>query len=105
MPFKSVSLPPLWAWLLWLAAGLFAVSPGATVTVTATAAVTLTLFAALTLASAWRAPAHAGVAGDPRPARAAIRARIQRAAFLPQRDPDASGKPRPRAPGHCRTHA
>lgn len=31
--------------------------------------------------------------------RTAIRDREQRTAFLPQRDPDASGRPRPRAPG------
>ncbi|MEV6791600.1 DUF6412 domain-containing protein [Streptomyces sp. NPDC051320] len=31
--------------------------------------------------------------------RTAIRDRERRTAFLPQRDPDASGPPRPRAPG------
>ncbi|NEB81985.1 hypothetical protein G3I40_43260, partial [Streptomyces sp. SID14478] len=31
--------------------------------------------------------------------RTAIRDREQRTAFLPQRDPDASGRTRPRAPG------
>ncbi|MET9498867.1 DUF6412 domain-containing protein [Streptomyces sp. NPDC006552] len=31
--------------------------------------------------------------------RTALRDRAQRTAFLPQRDPDASGRPRPRAPG------
>ncbi|WSK91613.1 DUF6412 domain-containing protein [Streptomyces sp. NBC_00597] len=31
--------------------------------------------------------------------RTAIRDREQRTAFLPQRDPDASGRSRPRAPG------
>ncbi|KUO13676.1 DUF6412 domain-containing protein [Streptomyces sp. DSM 15324] len=31
--------------------------------------------------------------------RTAIRDRARRTAFLPQRDPDASGRPRPRAPG------
>ncbi|MEU0430964.1 DUF6412 domain-containing protein [Streptomyces sp. NPDC006290] len=33
--------------------------------------------------------------------RTAIRDRARRTAFLPQRDPDASGRPRPRAPGHA----
>ncbi|MEU1452003.1 DUF6412 domain-containing protein [Streptomyces avermitilis] len=33
--------------------------------------------------------------------RTAIRDREQRTAFLPQRDPDASGRTRPRAPGHA----
>lgn len=32
--------------------------------------------------------------------RTAIRDREQRTAFLPQRDPDAAGRTRPRAPGH-----
>ncbi|WP_416982755.1 DUF6412 domain-containing protein [Streptomyces sp. T028] len=35
--------------------------------------------------------------------RTAIRDRARRTAFLPQRDPDASGRPRPRAPGHALT--
>ncbi|MDF3292898.1 MULTISPECIES: DUF6412 domain-containing protein [Streptomyces] len=34
--------------------------------------------------------------------RTAIRDRERRTAFLPQRDPDASGRPRPRAPGRLR---
>ncbi|MER5340102.1 DUF6412 domain-containing protein [Streptomyces mirabilis] len=33
--------------------------------------------------------------------RTAIRDRERRTAFLPQRDPDASGRPRPRAPGRA----
>ncbi|MFJ3229516.1 DUF6412 domain-containing protein [Streptomyces sp. NPDC086787] len=33
--------------------------------------------------------------------RTAIRDRDRRTAFLPQRDPDASGRQRPRAPGHA----
>ncbi|MGI5426105.1 DUF6412 domain-containing protein [Streptomyces sp. CA-179760] len=33
--------------------------------------------------------------------RTAIRDRDLRTAFLPQRDPDAKGRPRPRAPGHA----
>ena len=33
--------------------------------------------------------------------RTAIRDREHRTAFLPQRDPDASGRPRPRAPGRA----
>ncbi|MCS0634635.1 DUF6412 domain-containing protein [Streptomyces sp. LP05-1] len=35
----------------------------------------------------------------PQRVRTAIRDREQRTAFLPQRDPDASGRRRPRAPG------
>ncbi len=48
-----------------------------------------------------RAFVHA-VAARPVPPgriRTAIRDRERRTAFLPQRDPDASGRPRPRAPG------
>lgn len=33
--------------------------------------------------------------------RTALRDRDRRTAFLPQRDPDASGRPRPRAPGNA----
>ncbi|MEV6106910.1 DUF6412 domain-containing protein [Streptomyces sp. NPDC051940] len=33
--------------------------------------------------------------------RTAIRERALRTAFLPQRDPDAAGRARPRAPGHA----
>ena len=33
--------------------------------------------------------------------RTAIRDRARRTAFLAQRDPDAQGRPRPRAPGHA----
>lgn len=33
--------------------------------------------------------------------RTAIRDRDRRTAFLPQRDPDAAGRRRPRAPGHA----
>ncbi|MEU0780100.1 DUF6412 domain-containing protein [Streptomyces sp. NPDC006173] len=33
--------------------------------------------------------------------RTAIRDRARRTAFLAQRDPDAKGRPRPRAPGHA----
>ncbi|MEU1512274.1 DUF6412 domain-containing protein [Streptomyces sp. NPDC005811] len=33
--------------------------------------------------------------------RTAIKDRARRTAFLPQRDPDASGRPRPRAPGRA----
>nr|WP_308801294.1 DUF6412 domain-containing protein [Streptomyces polyasparticus] len=36
---------------------------------------------------------------QPARVRTAIRDREQRTAFLPQRDPDAAGRPRPRAPG------
>ncbi|MDI3404404.1 DUF6412 domain-containing protein [Streptomyces cavernicola] len=50
--------------------------------------------AVCTVLSARVAPAVA-----PARVRTAIRDREQRTAFLPQRDPDASGRTRPRAPG------
>lgn len=37
--------------------------------------------------------------------RTALRDRSRRTAFLQQRDPDAAGRPRPRAPGRCSTTA
>ncbi|MEU7558092.1 DUF6412 domain-containing protein [Streptomyces eurythermus] len=37
----------------------------------------------------------------PNRVRTAIRDRARRTAFLPQRDPDAPGRRRPRAPGHA----
>ncbi|MBT2443194.1 hypothetical protein J7E93_24485 [Streptomyces sp. ISL-36] len=43
------------------------------------------------------APAPASV--PPTRVRTALRDREQRTAFLPQRDPDAAGRSRPRAPG------
>jgi Family of unknown function (DUF6412) len=98
VPLKGLSLLPVWAaWLPCLALGLHAAGPG----VTATAAVTFAFFAALALALSSRVDAAVGA--DPRPMRTAVKARARRTVFLPQRDPDASGKPRPRAPGHCRT--
>lgn len=63
------------------------------VTLAATAAAGSALAACAVLA-ARSAPAVA-----PTRVRTAIRDRERRTAFLPQRDPDASGRPRPRAPG------
>ncbi|HEU5332966.1 MAG TPA: DUF6412 domain-containing protein [Actinocrinis sp.] len=103
MPLKVVSPPALWGWLLGLGACLHTASPSllaapSTAAVTATVAVAFALVAALALAG--RARLDAAFSGDTRPALAAVRARVARTAFLPQRDPDASGRPRPRAPGH-----
>lgn len=65
----------------------------------AVAAAAGSAFALSRLAAARCAPAV-----PPTRVRTAIRDRARRTAFLPQRDPDASGRPRPRAPGHlCRT--
>ncbi|MFJ6723333.1 DUF6412 domain-containing protein [Streptomyces sp. NPDC091281] len=54
--------------------------------------------AALVLSSLAAARAVPAVA--PTRVRTALRDRDRRTAFLPQRDPDAAGRPRPRAPGH-----
>ncbi|WP_405614337.1 DUF6412 domain-containing protein [Streptomyces sp. NBC_00076] len=44
---------------------------------------------------------RAAPAVPPTRVRTAIRDRVRRTAFLPQRDPDARGRTRPRAPGHA----
>ncbi|WTR22822.1 DUF6412 domain-containing protein [Streptomyces canus] len=53
-------------------------------------------FAACSLIASRCAPAV-----PPTRVRTAIRDRARRTAFLPQRDPDAQGRPRPRAPGRA----
>jgi hypothetical protein len=53
-------------------------------------------FAVCSLVASRRAPAV-----PPTRVRTAIRDRARRTAFLPQRDPDAKGRTRPRAPGHA----
>jgi nicotinamidase-related amidase len=45
--------------------------------------------------------ARCAPAVPPTRVRTALRDRARRTAFLPQRDPDAAGRPRPRAPGHA----
>ncbi|MFF3763088.1 DUF6412 domain-containing protein [Streptomyces sp. NPDC001922] len=66
---------------------------GGAVTLAATAAVSAALLACMLWAARSAPPV-------PRTRiRTAIRDRERRTAFLPQRDPDASGRPRPRAPG------
>ncbi|MCX3061453.1 DUF6412 domain-containing protein, partial [Streptomyces beihaiensis] len=56
--------------------------------------------------TSWHTAANSGCsltrsapAVPPTRVRTAIRDRELRTAFLPQRDPDAAGRPRPRAPG------
>ncbi len=70
-------------------------SLSATVALAATAAAG-SAFAVCSLLGSRAAPAVA-----PTRVRTAIRDRARRTAFLPQRDPDAAGRPRPRAPGHA----
>jgi Family of unknown function (DUF6412) len=103
---KALRSAAPWGWPLWLAACLHsafstAASPMAAPSAaafTVTLAVAFALVAAVALAG--RTRLDAAFARDPGPGRAAVRARVERTAFLPQRDPDASGRPRPRAPGH-----
>ncbi|EGG46835.1 DUF6412 domain-containing protein [Streptomyces griseoaurantiacus] len=45
--------------------------------------------------------ARCAPAVPPTRVRTALRDRARRTAFLPQRDPDAAGRTRPRAPGHA----
>lgn len=70
-------------------------SLSATVALAATAAAG-SAFVACSLIASRCAPAV-----PPTRVRTAIRDRARRTAFLAQRDPDAKGRPRPRAPGHA----
>ncbi|MEU3343560.1 DUF6412 domain-containing protein [Streptomyces sp. NPDC006700] len=70
-------------------------SPTVAVALAATAAAGSALVASAVLAS------RCAPAVPPTRVRTAIRDRDRRTAFLPQRDPDAAGRPRPRAPGHA----
>ncbi|MEW2161915.1 DUF6412 domain-containing protein [Streptomyces sp. NPDC007084] len=70
-------------------------SLSATVALAATAAAG-SAFVACSLLASRCAPAV-----PPTRVRTAIRDRARRTAFLAQRDPDAKGRPRPRAPGHA----
>ncbi|MFD0269263.1 DUF6412 domain-containing protein [Streptomyces sp. NPDC127106] len=75
---------------LWLIAGES--GPGAVMVALAATAAAVTVGVAALVARLVRpVPPHR--------IRTAIRDREQRTAFLPQRDPDASGRSRPRAPG------
>lgn len=96
---RAVRLPRPAAPLFFLFFGLAQVllvdagSLSAAVALAATAAAS-TAFAVSAVISARCAPAV-----PPTRVRTAIRDREQRTAFLPQRDPDARGRTRPRAPG------
>jgi hypothetical protein len=69
--------------------------PAAVALAATTAAVGAALVARAVLA------ARCAPAVPPTRVRTAMRDRAHRTAFLPQRDPDASGRTRPRAPGHA----
>ncbi|MFH8799332.1 DUF6412 domain-containing protein [Streptomyces sp. NPDC017936] len=68
---------------------------------TATVALAATAAAGAAFAVCRLVAARCVPAVPPTRVRTAIRDRDRRTAFLPQRDPDASGRPRPRAPGHA----
>ncbi|MFJ6656097.1 DUF6412 domain-containing protein [Streptomyces sp. NPDC091377] len=72
--------------------GLF----GALALAVSVTAVAGTALAVCSLIGSRRAPAV-----PPTRVRTALRDRRRRTAFLPQRDPDAKGRRRPRAPGHA----
>ncbi|MFI6766868.1 DUF6412 domain-containing protein [Streptomyces sp. NPDC050355] len=90
------------AWRLYTCAlffflgGLLLAQSGLTTALTAAA----TTAAVLLLCSAFLIAAGAPPV-PPGRIRTAIRDRERRTAFLPQRDPDAAGRPRPRAPGRA----
>ncbi|GAA3826182.1 DUF6412 domain-containing protein [Streptomyces coacervatus] len=66
---------------------------------TATVALAATAAAGSALAACALLAARSAPAVPPTRVRTAIRDRARRTAFLPQRDPDAKGRTRPRAPG------
>ncbi|MEF9904120.1 DUF6412 domain-containing protein [Streptomyces sp. P9-A2] len=88
-------LPLLQVALLMLPAtgGLSGLSGTVALAATTAAAATLTVCAVVLARSASVVP--------PTLVRTALRDRDRRTAFLPQRDPDARGRTRPRAPGHA----
>ncbi|MFJ8540777.1 DUF6412 domain-containing protein [Streptomyces sp. NPDC093586] len=69
----------------------------------ATVALAATAAAGAALAVCALIAARCVPAVPPTRVRTAIRDRDRRTAFLPQRDPDAPGRRRPRAPGHAPT--
>jgi hypothetical protein len=66
-----------------------------------TVAFAATAAAGAALAACSLVAARCAPAVPPTRIRTAIRDRARRTAFLPQRDPDAPGRRRPRAPGHA----
>ncbi|MFI8227334.1 DUF6412 domain-containing protein [Streptomyces sp. NPDC085900] len=70
-------------------------------TLATTVALAATAAAGSALAACALVAARCAPAVPPTRVRTAIRDRARRTAFLPQRDPDARGRTRPRAPGHA----
>ncbi|MER6080212.1 DUF6412 domain-containing protein [Streptomyces sp. NPDC001833] len=92
------SRPVAVALLLLLLFDLLLLDSGSLFTTVALAA-TAAAGSALALCSVLAARSAPAV--PPTRVRTAIRDRARRTAFLPQRDPDAKGRSRPRAPGHA----
>ncbi|MBL1080444.1 hypothetical protein JK359_00370 [Streptomyces actinomycinicus] len=70
-------------------------------TITTAVALAATATAAAVLAAGILLTGRCAPVVRPARVRTAIRDRDRRTAFLPQRDPDAPGRRRPRAPGHA----
>jgi|GEM_PF-2027701 len=95
---RRVPRPAVAPLLLLLLAGVALLDTG---TLTATVALAATAAAGCALAARAVFAAHRVPAVPPTRVRTAIRDRARRTAFLPQRDPDAKGRTRPRAPGRA----
>ncbi|WP_233221102.1 DUF6412 domain-containing protein [Streptomyces carminius] len=89
-------VPPAVLTLLALLTGL---QPGQGGLATTAVALAATAAAGTALAVAALLAARLARPAPPARIRTALRDRERRTAFLPQRDPDAAGRPRPRAPG------
>ncbi|WP_330175659.1 DUF6412 domain-containing protein [Streptomyces sp. NBC_01498] len=85
--------------LLLLLVGLLPVLLLDTGSLSAAVALAATAAASTAFAASAAVAARCAPAVPPTRVRTAIRDREQRTAFLPQRDPDARGRTRPRAPG------
>ncbi|MFP8963926.1 DUF6412 domain-containing protein [Streptomyces nanhaiensis] len=93
----ALLVPAVLGALLVLLTALQSVHGGGLAEAAAALAATAAAGTALAVAALLTA-CHAGPA-PPARVRTALRDRERRTAFLPQRDPDAAGRPRPRAPG------
>ena len=94
------SIPRPAALLLLLVTDVLLLDSGGLSAVSAAFALAATAAAGSALAVCALVAARSAPAVPPTRVRTAIRDRARRTGFLPQRDPDASGRPRPRAPGH-----
>ncbi|WP_329410316.1 DUF6412 domain-containing protein [Streptomyces sp. NBC_00704] len=98
---RVVPLPRAVPLLLLLVVDVLLLDSGGLPAVSAAVALAATAAAGSALAVCALVAARSAPAVPPTRVRTAIRDRARRTAFLPQRDPDASGRPRPRAPGHA----